>query len=36
MYGYVMQGNATTHTENFSMVGLEEEFGEWMMRSMAS
>jgi len=28
MYGYVMQDNATTHTENFSMVGLEELFGE--------
>jgi hypothetical protein len=36
MYGYVMQGNATTHTEHFSMVGLEVVFGERLMRSMAS
>ena len=33
MSGYVMQDNATTHTESFSMVGLEEVFGERLRRS---
>jgi hypothetical protein len=36
MYGYVMQDSDTTHTEKFSMVGLEEVFGERLMRSVAS
>jgi len=31
-----MQDNATTHTENFSVVGLEEVFRERLMRGMAS
>jgi hypothetical protein len=36
MHGYVMKDNATTHTENFSIVGLEEVFGERLMRRVAS
>lgn len=36
MDGYVMQHNATTHTESFSMSGLEVVFGERLMGIVAS
>lgn len=31
MYGYFIQENATTHTENFSVPALEEVFGEQLV-----